>query len=327
MDADELMRQGRARRVLAEVLGLDVDPGSLPLLPMDGMTNRNYKITVGAADYVVRIPGEGTEDYVDRKADEQAARITSEVGVNAPLVHYDSAAGIQITRFIDGCRTLRTPGALDDPESLRRAARAFHRLHTCGRVFLNRFDEKVVAAGYMDVLRQKGARLPDGYERVQRDAESIRAALAGAPLAPCHNDPAPENLVDTGSRVYILDWEFGGNNDPFWDLGDFSVESDLTPAQDAIFLEAYLGRAPRPHESGRMKVWKSLVFLLWTLWGLLQEVNRNPRPAYHFASYRDYAMDRFTRCQSIMTAPDFATLLAAVRGSPSPLVGEGRGEG
>jgi len=316
MDAKELERQARARRVLAEVVGSGgVDPDQLPLAPLDGMTNRNYKVTAGGVNYVVRIPGEGTEEYVNRKADEQAARTTSEIGVNAPVVFYDAKAGIQITKFIENSRSLRAPGVLDEPDVIRRAARAFHLLHSSGRSFLTRFDEKEVAASYMNILRQKNARLPDGYERVQQAAERIRSALAvsGKGLVPCHNDPAPENLVDAGDKVYILDWEFGGNNDAFWDLGDFSVESGFTKEQDLIFLEAYLGHAPRPHEYGRMVLQKSLVFLLWTLWGLLQEANRNPRPAYHFKSYWDYAMDRFTRCQEIMNGADFDSLLEAVR--------------
>ncbi len=200
---------------------------------------------------------------------------------------------------------MREPGLLDDPAAIGRAARAFHRLHTSGRTFRTRFDEKQVAQSYQGLLKEKNARLPDGYGEVQRQAEVIREALAKSSrgLAPCHNDPAPENLVDTGERAYILDWEFGGNNDPFWDLGDFSVEAGFMRKQDDILLTAYLGHAPRQHEYGRMVLQKSLVFLLWTLYGVLQHVNENPSKAYHFASFWDYAMDRFTRCQAIMNDP------------------------
>lgn len=315
MEAKEQARQKQAREIAAKVVADGrVDPGTLPVEPLAGMTNRNYRVVVEGASYVARIPGEGTEEYVDRKADEQAARVTSELGVNAPLVHYDAQAGIQITRFIDDGITMSAE-LFKDPGAVRRAALSFKRLHGSGRTFLNRFDEKEIARSYLEILRSKDAPLPQGYDRVQREADAIRAALAAssAGLAPCHNDPAPENLVDTGKRVYILDREFGGNNDPFWDLGDLSVETDFSQEQDRILLEAYLGREPGPAEYGRVALQKSLVFLLWTLWGLLQEANRNPRPAYHFASYWDYAMDRFVRCQEIMNSDDFGTLLEAVR--------------
>lgn len=316
MDQDEKIRRERARAVAAEVVGNgDVDPDSIPLEPLAGMTNRNYKVSIGGKNYVVRIPGEGTEEYVDRKADFQAATLTSRIGTNAPLIHYDVEAGIQITQYLDGCRNLRDPGVLDDMEVVRRTGRAFKHLHSCGEKFLNRFHEKNVAAEYMDLLKSMSFGLPDGYEGVQEEAESIRDLLDKTckALVPCHNDPAPENLVDMGDRVHILDWEFGGNNDAFWDLGDFSVESDFSPEQDAVFLEAYLGRAPTEAERARLILQKSMVFLLWTLWGLLQEANKNPTPAYEFASYWDYGMDRFTRCQEIMNSDEFPALMEAVR--------------
>ena len=186
-----------------------------------------------------------------------------------------------------------------DTGAVRRAAVSFRKLHTCGRRLKNDFNEKDVARDYLDVLRAKNAPLPEGYERVQQQAEAIRDVLRATlqETVPCHNDPAPENLVDTGSRVYTLDWEFAGNNDPFWDLADLSVEGGFTEEQDRLLLQAYLGRMPKQSEYGRIVLYKSLAFLLWTLWGVLQHANRNSRPAYHFASYWDYAMDRFTRCR------------------------------
>lgn len=317
-DAEEKARQDRARKVAAEIVGKGrVDPDDLPLAPLAGMTNRNYLITVEGARYVVRIPGDGTEEYVDRKADEQASRLVEEVGVGVPLVHYDAAAGIQITRYIEGSRDMRAPGVLDDMDAVRRAGQVFHKLHTCGRKFVNEFDEKDVAQEYLDVLRSKGAPLPEGYEQAQKNAESIRQVLRDTckERVPCHNDPAPENLLDDGKRAYIIDWEFAGNNDPFWDLGDFSVEADFSPEQDAVFLEAYCGRTPTEAETARLQLQKSLVFLLWTLWGVLQHVNKNPRPAYEFADYWEYAMHRFTNSQAIMNRPDFAQMVEIVRNS------------
>lgn len=314
MDTEERERQQQVREVSAAIMGEGkVDPNSLNVEPLAGMTNRNYLVGVNGTRYVVRIPGLSTEEYVDRKADEQAARMTSDAGISVHLVHYDN--GIQITEYVENSVPLDAD-ILKDPKAIERAAVAFHQLHNCGHEFLNRFDEKIVAQEYLDVLKGKNADLPEGYDRVQKEADVIREALAAnrGKLSPCHNDPAPENIVDTGERAYILDWEFGGNNDPYWDLADFSVEADFTEEQDRIMLNAYLGREPNDADYGRIVLQKSLAFLLWTLWGVLQEVNQNPRPAYHFASYWDYAMDRFTRCQEIMNADSFGRLMDAVKG-------------
>jgi thiamine kinase-like enzyme len=315
MDTQEIDRQKRAREIVASVIsGGSVRPGDVAIELLGGMTNRNYRVTVSDVNYVVRIPGEGTEEYVDRKADEQASRITSDLGVNAPLVYYDSATGVMITKLIENGVTMNAT-VFKDPDAVRRAALAFHKLHTSGAKFRNRFDEKVIAQSYLDLLRGKNSPLPEGYDRVQREADTIREALAKACTehVACHNDPAPENLIDTGKRVHILDWEFAGNNDAFWDLADLAVETNFSEEQDRILLTAYLGREPTLSEYGRIVLHKSMVFLLWTLWGVLQEANKNPRPAYHFKSYWDYAMDRFVRCQEIMNADNFGKLLEAVR--------------
>jgi thiamine kinase-like enzyme len=210
-----------------------------------------------------------------------------------------------------------SPRIFAAPKAVEQAALAFRKLHSCGRKLKNDFDEKQIAQEYLDVLNARAARLPEGYEKVQAQAEAIRAALRATaqPKVPCHNDPAPENLVYTGERAYILDWEFAGNNDPYWDIADLFVETGFTEEQDRHFLTVYLGRTPTDADYGRVVCYKALAFLLWTLWGCLQEANRNPRPAYHFASYWDYAMDRFTRCQAIMNAPDFPALLRAVSGA------------
>lgn len=314
MDVQEIARQKRAREIAASVIsGGSVKADDVAISPLGGMTNRNYCVTVADTQYVVRIPGEGTEEYVDRKADEQASRLTSDLGVNAPLVYYDAATGVQITKFIADGVTMNA-AVFADLGAVRRAALSFRKLHTSGARFRNRFDEKEIAQSYLDLLAKKSSPLPEGYDRVQREAETIRAALAKSrgEFVACHNDPAPENLIDTGQRVYILDWEFGGNNDAYWDLADVAVETGFSEEQDRVLLEAYLGREPRLSEYGRIVLYKSLVFLLWTLWGVLQEANKNPRPAYHFKSYWDYAMDRFTRCQQIMNADNFGKLLDAV---------------
>ena len=304
----------RAKVAEVPVFGPKAEVGQI--VRMASMTNQSFKVAIDGRDYVLRIAGQGTEEYIDREADEHAARVTAKIGVGAPLVYYDRESGIQVTAFIDNSAPMDA-AVLSDPHALKLAADAFRRLHTCGVPFLGHFDNFEKMDEYLSVLRRHDARLPDGYFEAKKEAEAVRQALieAGIARAPCHNDPAPENLVYTGERVYILDWEFAGNNDPMWDLADLSVETDFSEQQDALLLEAYCAGPPSKAMEARLVIYKAMAFLLWTLWGLLQEVNDNPAPAYHFASYRDYAMDRFSRCRSIMGREDFGTLLETVRRS------------
>jgi thiamine kinase-like enzyme len=152
---------------------------------------------------------------------------------------------------------------------------------------------------------------PPGYHAVVAEAETIRAALARdpVPLVPCHCDPLCENFLDLGDRMWIVDWEYSGMNDPMWDLGDLSVEAAFDAAQDAELLAAYFDGPPAPRDRARMAMYKAMCDLLWTLWGLIQLANANPAD-----DFRAYADGRFARCRTLMASDGFAAELAVLRG-------------
>jgi thiamine kinase-like enzyme len=284
-------------------------PGSYEIERLGGLTNLNYKVSVGDDRYVLRIPGEGTSEYIDRKAEESAARIAAAAGVNAEVLYVDAGDGVQVTRFVDGAATM-SADRFKDLGSVARAAQAFRRIHGCGERFATDFELFGMMDGYLDLLERKQAWVPDGYRAVQKEAEAVRAALAvhPAPRVPCHCDPLAENFLDTGSRMWIVDWEYAGNNDPMWDLGDVSVEAGFGPEQDAALMEAYFGGRPPPAQVGRMVLYKAMCDLLWTLWGAIQHANENP-----VDDFKAYAGNRFARCQALMGAADFGRHLEAVR--------------
>lgn len=285
-------------------------PADIAVERLAGLTNRNYKLTLPDGSAVVlRIPGEGTSAYIDRKAESQSARIAAEAGVGAPLLHFDAKDGLQVTRFIEGAITMNGD-RFRDLGSVARAARAFRQIHQCGKSFATRFELFQMIDNYLGLLKAKGARIPDGYAALQREAEAVREALGRhrLPQAPCHCDPLAENFLDTGQRMWILDWEYAGNNDPMWDLGDLSVEAGFGPDQDAAQMEAYFEGRPPAFETGRMVMYKALCDLLWTLWGCIQVMNENP-----VDDFWAYAINRFERCQRLMGAPDFGSHLDAVR--------------
>ncbi|GLS34960.1 choline/ethanolamine kinase [Mesorhizobium tianshanense] len=310
----------RLQDTLARVPQLrDFPLDQIAIVKVGGLTNRNYKITVGADSYVLRVPGEGTEQYVDRRADEQAGRLTSNLGVNAELIHYEPGTGVQLTRYIDGA-TMMTPDLFKDLDSCSRAGMVFAKLHRSGATFYQEFNDVRKAQEYLDVLKQMGGRFPEGYDDLQKEALVVRGALlkGAPPLVPSHNDPVPENFINTVDRMYLLDWEFAGNNDPMWDLGDLSVEGYFDERQDRAMLTAYNGGEFSERLYSRMILQKAMVFLLWTLWGALQVANKNPlKPSdihYPFDDFWEYTIDRFTRCREIMERPDFGTHIDRVRG-------------
>lgn len=274
-----------------------------------GLTNRNYKVAIGNERFVLRIPGEGTSEYINRRHEAVAARVAAEAGVNAEVLFFDEDDGLMLTRFVDGAVTMNSD-RFKDLGAVARAAQAFRRMHDCGRNFATAFDLFQRMDEYLDYLRKKQVRIPDGYAEVQKEAEAVRAALSERPVAlrPCHCDPLAENFLDTGARIFIIDWEYAGNNDPMWDLGDVSVEAGFDADQDAALLQAYFAGKPPAAQVGRMVMYKAMCDLLWTLWGVIQVANENP-----VDDFWAYAVNRFERCKALMGSSAFGYHLAAVR--------------
>src|SRR6185503_14190337 len=194
--------------------------------------------------------------------------------------------------------------------SAARAADAFRKLHESGAKFPFRFELFRMIDDYLKVLATKDVALPAGYHDVLREAEGVRKALAAhrLPLAACHCDPLCENFLDVGKRMWIVDWEYSGMNDPMWDLGDLSLEGQFDEALEEEMIGAYFKGEPRPIERGRIVIYRAMCDLLWTLWGLIQVANKNP-----VDDFQAYAMNRFERCKTLMATAEFGRHVATVR--------------
>ncbi len=286
---------------------------TLVIKRLGGLTNRNYRVDCERGSFVLRLAGEGTSDYIDRKAEFYNATIASNAGVNAEIVHFNVDTGTMICRYIDRARTMDIE-AFRDLDALRRVGKAFRQLHDCGHEFQGRFELFEQIDQYLTVLRDLNAELPEGFSDVQKDAEQVREALSRhtLPVRPCHCDPMVENCIDNGKQVFIIDFEYAGNNDPMWDLGDISVEGDFTDEQDRIFLETYFGHSPDAFDVGRMVMYKAMCDLFWTLWGVVQHANKNP-----VDDFWAYALSRLQRCRKLMASDKFSQHLQAVRQGPA----------
>ena len=273
---------------------------------LGGLTNLVFR----AGEFCLRIPGKGTEEYINRANEAVAAREAAKAGVSPEVLHVDPGTGVMVTRFIAGAETMSPEKFKVRSGSPARAGEAFRKLHASDAVFPFRFELFAMIDDYLKVLATKDVSLPAGYHDVVREAGSVRSALAAHPLpvVACHCDPLCENFLDTGDRMWIVDWEYSGMNDPLWDLGDLSVEGKFDTAQDEEMMRAYFGGEARPAERGRIVIYKAMCDLLWTLWGLIQLANNNP-----VDDFRAYADGRFARCKALMETPEFSRHLAAIR--------------
>ena len=277
-----------------------------PVERLGGLTNLVFRV----GDTCVRLPGAGTEEYINRAHEAVAARAAADAGVSPEIIHADPETGIMATRYIDGAATMTPDGFRADIGAVRRAGEAFRQLHTSDAKFPFTFELFAMIDDYLAILSTKDVALPEGYHDVVREAETVRAALAKNParLVACHCDPLCENFLDTGDRIFIVDWEYSGMNDPMWDLGDLSVEGEFDAAQDQALLEAYAGGEPDPSDRARMVIYKAMCDLLWTLWGLIQLANDNPAE-----DFRAYADGRFARCRKLMASAEFADSLKTLQ--------------
>jgi thiamine kinase-like enzyme len=278
--------------------------------PLSGaLTNVCYKITVGEAAYVLRLAGEGTSDFIDRSAEEHNARIAAETGVSAEVVYFDTRDGTMVTRWVEGV-SMNT-GEVLSPGAPVRVALALGRVHGLGRVFKSRFDVFSAIDGYLGLLRGERMSLPADYREAARNAGAVRLALEAspAPLTPCHNDPWPGNLLDADGRIYLIDWEYSGMNDPMWDLANLSVEAGFGPAQDRNVMEAYFGANVSPSLYSRLEAYKAMGDLHWSLWGFVQHAKGNTAE-----DFWDYGLTRLRRSNTRMGSADFGRHLDLLRG-------------
>jgi thiamine kinase-like enzyme len=276
------------------------------------LTNVCYKVTTGGAAYVLRLAGEGTSDYINRAAEKHNAQVAAEAGVNADVVYFDAREGTMVTRFVEGVCMNAGDGFGRDSGAPVRVARALKRVHSLGRLFRSRFDVFAAIDGYLDLLHGWRTPVPEDYYEVWRRARTVRMALEASPaaLVPCHNDPWPGNLLDADGpdgRIYLIDWEYSGMNDPLWDLGDLSVEARFGPEQDRTMMEAYYGARLSPALYSRLEVYKAMSDLHWSVWGFVQHAKGNPAE-----DFRSYGLERLGRSKARMSSADFSRHLSVV---------------
>jgi len=276
-------------------------PRQLEELP-GGLTNRNVKITVGDATYVARCSAAGTLLDIDRDQEFHNSTAAERAGVGAPVIDYRPDLGILLIGYIDGV-TL-TNDDFQRPGMIARAAAGCRTLHA-GPRFRGRFDMFERQAGYLRVLRDNGYRLPADYLQHADAFGQIRSALATTDqtTVPCNNDLLAANFIDDGDRLWLIDYEYSGNNDPCFELGNIAGECALSHDQLEELVTAYFGR-PLRHKVARARLQSIVARYGWTLWGCIQSATS---PIDY--DFWNWGMERFEAAVAEFTGPDFTRLL------------------
>src|SRR5439155_19131849 len=257
---------------------------------------------MGDERLVLRIAGKDTELLgIDRRREAAAARMAARVGVGPEVVAFVEPEGSLVTRFVDG--TPIPPERMRAPEQIARAAAALRAIHQGGTI-PGRFDAHQVVEDYRQTALAHGVELPADYAWARDVSERIRVTRGPQPPVPCHNDLLNANFIDDGERIRIVDWEYAGMGDLFFDLANFSINHEFEPEHDRELLGASFGEV-RPSQADSLRLMRFLSDFREAMWGVVQQ-----GISALDVDFVAYATEHFERLRRTAADPLFERALA-----------------
>jgi thiamine kinase-like enzyme len=233
-----------------------------------GITNRNFKVTVDGEEFVLRVGGKDTELLgIDRGVEHGASLVAAEAGIGPEVIAFLEPEGYLVTRFIAG-----RPVSVEEmrrSDVLAGVARVLRRFHD-GRAIPGKFDPFRIVEEYRTTAEEHGVRVPEDYALAKRIADRIEEARGESSPCPCHNDLLNANFIDDGSRIRIVDWEYAGMGDRFFDLANFSINHDLGDRENEALLSAYFGEV-READVAALRLMRFMSDFREAMWGVVQQ--------------------------------------------------------
>ena len=283
---------------------LAATPRTVRPLP-GGLTNRNYKVSTPGGTFVARVWSPGNLLAINRDHEHRNSVAAAAAGVGAPVVAYRPEHGLLVLGYIDG-RTFRNED-LADPATIPRVAAACRRLHA-GPRFAGDFDMFEVQRRYQRVATEHGFAVPAGYAELMPQVTAARRALAvrDEGTVPCNNDLLAANFIDDGEKIWLIDYEYSGNGDPCFELGNIGAECGLPAEALAALVSEYYGGSLR-NKVARAQILGQIGRYGWTLWGAIQHASS----PIEF-DFQGWSMERFEAAAAAMTSPAWGRLLDEV---------------
>ncbi|MQA09150.1 MAG: phosphotransferase [Pseudonocardiaceae bacterium] len=272
-----------------------------------GLTNRNFKVSTPKGVFVARVSATtGDLLAIDRDNEYRNTMAAASAGVGAPVVDYLPGEGLLVVGYIDG-RTYHDED-MANLDNLRRVAESCRQLHA-GPRFVNDFSMFDTQPRYLDIVRTHGLRLPDRYLEFLPKVERIRDALAvrDEGTVPCNNDLLAENFIDDGEKIWVIDYEYAGNNDPCFELGNIWSEATLPVEHLGELVTAYYGWESR-NKIARARLLGLMSKYGWTLWASIQA--GTSKMDFDFWSW---GMEKYERAVVEFDGPEFERLLEDVQ--------------
>jgi thiamine kinase-like enzyme len=283
----------------------------LALEPLGGgITNHNFKVTVDGESFVLRIGGRDTELLgIDRSVEHGASVAAAEAGVGPEVVDFLEPEGYLVTRFVEGRPVPVEEMARSD--NLVRVAWTLRRIHE-GNPIPGRFDSFRVVEAYRATAEEYEVHIPEAFSAAKAHADEIESARGLQPLRPCHNDLLNANFIDDGTNIRIVDWEYAGMGDVFFDLANFSINHELGEDENEALLAAYFGEL-RSEDLASLRLMRFMSDFREAMWGVVQQ--GISELDFDFVAY---ASEHFERLGRTAADPAFREALAAARGARAP---------
>jgi thiamine kinase-like enzyme len=261
-----------------------------------GITNKNYKITADGECYVLRLGGNETQFLgIDRKNEYECSALAWQVGVAPEPVALLEPEGYILSRFIPGKGlSAEEIGTKENMQRVVESMKAYHALES----FRGSFSPFLIAEEYAHTARRIGVKLPEKIDWYLERSREIEQAMYRVPLEPhpCHNDLLNGNFIDDGTRIRILDWEYAGMGDIFFDLGNFAAQHHFNNEQDEALVKAYFG-SPSDSQRARQKLMKLMSDLREAMWAQVQR--GVSKLDFDYQGYGAKYFDRFEASTSV----------------------------
>jgi aminoglycoside phosphotransferase (APT) family kinase protein len=255
-----------------------------------GITNHNFRVEVGDGTFVLRVGGEDTQLLgIDRESEHAASLVAAQLGLAPEVVTFLEPEGYLVTRFVEG-----EVGVVD----VAQAGTALRRLHD-GPAIPSRFDSFRVVEAYHAIAGERGVDTPPAYGWASEIAQQVEEQRRGAPLCPCHNDLLSANFIAAGRRLWIVDWEYAGMGDPFFDLGNFAVNHELDADGERLLLESY-----GSEDAASLTLMRFMSDFREAMWGVVQQAISTLEFDFHA-----YADEHFERLERTADDPRFRAAL------------------
>lgn len=266
-----------------------------------GITNHNLKVEVGGATFVLRVAGKDTKLLgIDRTVELEATKVAEALGIGPEVVQFVEPEGWLVTRFVEG--TTPPVEHMRELTMLARVAAALRALHDSPPIHAA-FDSFRVVEAYRETALARGGTVPSAYEWAHEIASRIERIRGNAVPKPCHNDLLNANFLDDGDRLCIVDWEYAGMGDPFFDLANFSINHELDEGGRGALLEAYFDEV-RADDARALELMRFMSDLREAMWGVVQTAVSELD--FDFAAY---AAEHFDRLARTAAEPSFRAAL------------------